>query len=112
MAARATTLAAAQQALLAELKAAAAQAGFRLREETLLREVGYHARSGRCRLRDEDILFLERGLPAGAQIELLAEELAARAFDNPSLSPAARTVLEQAAARGAERYGGPETSGR
>ena len=59
---------AAQLALLDELKAAAEKTGLRVREERLLREVGYRVRSGRCRLADDQLLFIDRTLPVTAQI--------------------------------------------
>lgn len=101
-----------QTALLDELKGAAEKVGLRVREEKLLREVGYRVRSGRCRLRGDDVIFLERGLPAGAHIDLLIEELSRRPLDDLYLSPAARRLVEQAAGRRAARHGGDETVGR
>ena len=94
---------AAEQALVDELKAAAEKLGLQVREERLLREVGYRVRSGGCRLREDRIIFLERGLPASAQLDVLVDELAARAVDDVYLSPAARALLEQAATRDALR---------
>jgi hypothetical protein len=88
----------AQQALLDELKQAAIHLGFEVREEKLLREVGYRVRRGSCRVREAHVIFMDRGLPLGAQIEVLAEELAGRPLDDVYLSPAARQLLEQAAA--------------
>jgi hypothetical protein len=88
---------AAQLALLDELKAAAEKAGLQVREERLLREVGYRVRSGRCRLGGEEILFLERDLPVSAQIDVLIDELARRPLDGIYLSPAARALVEPGA---------------
>lgn len=88
-----------QQALLDELKAAAEKLGLKVREERLLREVGYHVRSGSCRVRDDEVIFLERGLPASAQIDVLVDELAGRTLDNVYLSPAARELVERAVAK-------------
>jgi predicted phosphoribosyltransferase len=88
---------AAQCALLEELKAVAEKLGLRVREERLLREVGYRVRSGSCRVRDQNILFLDRGLPTGTQIDILIEELADRALDEIYLSPAVRERIEGAA---------------
>ena len=68
MAAKAVEREAAQLALLEELKVAAEKLGLQIREERLLREVGYRVRSGHCRLRADEIIFLERGLPVQAQI--------------------------------------------
>jgi hypothetical protein len=89
----------AQLALLEELKNAAEKLGLSVREERLLREVGYRVRSGSCRVRDEEVIFLDRGLPTNAQIDVLVEELAGRSLDAIYLSPAARALLEGAAAR-------------
>ena len=86
-----------QQALLEELKAVAAHLGFEVREEKLLREVGYRVRSGSCRVRDAQMILLDRGLPPSAHIDVLAEALAGRPLDEVYLSPVARRLLERAA---------------
>jgi hypothetical protein len=106
--ARMTRESAAQAALLEELKAAAERLGLKVREERLLREVGYRVRSGSCRVRDDQFLFLERGLPVSAQIDVLVDELAGRSLDEVYLSPAARAILERAAAKTGLRDGGSE----
>jgi len=87
-----------QMALLEELKDAATRLGFEVREERLLREVGYRVRSGSCRVRDKHVILLDRGLPVGAQIDILVDELAGRSLEDLYLSPAARSLLEGAAA--------------
>ena len=87
----------AQHALLDELKQAASQLGFEVREEKLLREVGYRVRSGSCRVRDAQVILLDRGLSPSALIDVLVEELAGQPLDDIYLSPAARRLLEQAA---------------
>ena len=102
---------AAQQALLDELKAAAEKVGLQVREERLLREVGYRVRSGRCRLRADEIIFLERGLPVQIHIDVLVDELARRSLDDIYLSPAARSLVEEAAAREVLRDDGREAHG-
>ena len=73
-----------------------------MREERLLREVGYHVRSGSCRVREEQFVFLDRGLSVAAQIDVLVEELAGHPLDSIYLSPAARSLMERAAARMAQ----------
>jgi hypothetical protein len=83
--------------LLEELKGAAARFGFEVREEKLLRDVGYRVRSGSCRLRDANLILLDRGLPAAAQIDVLVDQLCGRSLDDVYLSPAARRLLERAA---------------
>ena len=85
-----------------ELKTAAEKLGLSVREERLLREVGYHVRSGSCRVREEQFVFLDRGLSVAAQIDVLVEELAGHPLDSIYLSPAARALMERAAARMAQ----------
>ncbi len=86
-----------QLALLEELKTVAGRLGFEVREEKLLREVGYHVRSGSCRVRESHVILLDRNLPVTGQIDVLTEELAKHALDGIYLSPAARQLLETAA---------------
>lgn len=102
----------AQSALLDELKAVAEKLGIEVREERLLREVGYRVRSGGCRVRDKDVVFLDRSLPVGAQIEVLVEELSSRVLDEVYLSPAARALIERAGAKEAPRDGGRQAVDR
>ena len=84
--------------LLEELKQLATRLGFEVRQEKLLREVGYHVHSGSCRVRETNIILLDRTLPVEAQIEVLVEELSGKRFDDVYLSPQARKLLEGAAA--------------
>lgn len=86
-----------QLALLDELKNAATRLGFEVREEKLLREVGYRVRSGSCRVGESQLILLDRDLPASAQIDILVDELAGRPLDDVYLSPAARRLLERTA---------------
>ena len=83
-----------ERVLLEELKGVAQELGIRVREERLLREVGYRVRSGACRVRDTNLVLLDRELPLSAQIEVLADVLANRAVDTIYLSPAARRLLD------------------
>ena len=87
-----------QATLLEELKELAKRLGFEVRQEKLLREVGYHVRSGSCRVRDTNIILLDRALPLEAQIEVLVEVLSGSRLDDVYLSPEARRLLEGAAA--------------
>ena len=104
--------ASAQLALLEELKNAAEKLGLSVREERLLREVGYRVRSGSCRVRGEEVIFLDRGLPTNAQIDVLLDELAGRSLESIYLSPAARALLETAATRTGKPDGGDPTPHR
>ena len=72
-----------QEALLQELIAAAERAAIEVRTEKLLREVGYHARSGGCRVRGQRLIIVDREAPLSAQIEFLTEELAAEGVTRP-----------------------------
>jgi hypothetical protein len=80
-------------ALLEELKALAKQLGIRVREEKLLREVGYRVRGGSCRVHDQDMVFLDRDQPPSERIEVLVDELLRRNVDREQLSPAVRRLL-------------------
>lgn len=86
-------------ALLEELKALAKQVGIRVREEKLLREVGYRVRSGSCRVHDQDMVFLDRDQPATERIEILVDELTRRNIDTAQLSPSVRKALGGGAPR-------------
>lgn len=87
-----------QATLLEELKELAKRLGFEVRQEKLLREVGYHVHSGSCRVRDTNIILLDRAIPLNMQIEVLVEELSGSRLDDVYLSPEARRLLEGAAA--------------
>ncbi len=88
-----------QTALLEELKQAAQGLGYEVRLEKLLREVGYHVRSGSCRLRERRVILLDRALPLPAQIDVLLDELGGQPLDDTYLSPLARQLIERAGAR-------------
>jgi hypothetical protein len=80
-------------AILEELKDLAARVGFEVREEKLLREVGYQVRSGSCRVRQQNLLFLDRDLPAASRMEALLDELARRDLGEVYVSPELRRIL-------------------
>jgi hypothetical protein len=63
--------------LIDELAEAAKRVGLEVRREKILREVGYRARGGACRLREQDPLILDREQAPADQIEVLAEAPAA-----------------------------------
>ncbi len=63
------------ESLLQELIAVAGRMNIEVRTEKLLREVGYHARSGRCRLKEQDLIIIDRDSPLADQVEFLATEL-------------------------------------
>ena len=81
--------------LCEELKTLAERVGLKVREEILLREVGYHARSGTCLVRGEEVLFVDRSLPAGDRVAVLICELRRRDLHGVYISPALRRLLER-----------------
>lgn len=82
------------EALCEELQELASRLGVEVREEPLLREVGYHVHSGACRVHGRDLIILERGLPASDRIDVLLRGLAGRDFETHYLSPALRQLIE------------------
>jgi hypothetical protein len=80
-------------AILEALKELAARVGLEVREERLLREVGYQVRSGSCRVREQNILFLDRDLPAAGRMDVLVEELSRRDLGAVYVSPELRRIL-------------------
>ena len=102
---------ASQLAMLDELKAVAGKLGLQVREERLLREVGYRVRSGSCRVGEDEIIFLDRGLSVAVQIDILADELANRSLEHVYLSPAVRALVEGVAGKEASDDGGSESLG-
>ncbi len=83
--------------LVDELEQAAHKVGLEVRREKILREIGYRARGGACRLRERDLVILDRDLPAHEQLEVLAQALSERDLESVYLSPAARRAIQDAA---------------
>ena len=81
--------------LVAELEELAKRCGIEVRHEKLLREVGYRARSGSCRVREKNLVILDRALAPSGQLEVLAEALRDQDLENFYLSPAARRLLQE-----------------
>jgi hypothetical protein len=81
--------------LVAELEELAKRCGIEVRREKLLREVGYRARSGSCRIREKNLVILDRGLAPTDQIEVLAGVLRECDLEPLYLSPAARRLLSE-----------------
>jgi hypothetical protein len=83
--------------LVDELIEAAKRLGLEVRRERILREIGYRARGGPCRLRDQDLIIIDREMPPAEQVELIAEALRGRGHEQLYLSPAARRLLQRGA---------------
>ena len=65
-----------QEARLQDLIVSAKQLNINVRMEKLLREVGYRAHSGRCRVKGQELIVIDREIALSDQIEFLANELA------------------------------------
>lgn len=83
------------EALCEQLKELAEKLGITVREEVLLREVGYRVRSGLCRVRGQDVLFLDRHARPDEKVEVLVRELARRDLETHYLTPQLRRLLER-----------------
>ncbi len=83
--------------VLDELIEAAERVGVKVRREKLLREVGYRARGGMCRLRENNMVILDRDQPPHEQLEIVAEALKGRDLESLYLSPEARRILQAGA---------------
>lgn len=81
------------EAVLEELKDLAERLGFQVREEKLLREVGYRVRSGTCRFRDQRLILIDRELPPAARLDVLVDELSACDLGSVYASPEVRRLL-------------------
>jgi hypothetical protein len=67
-----------QEARLQDLIVSAKQLNIQVRMEKLLREAGYRAHSGRCRVKGQELIVIDRDIPLVDQIEFLSAELAGR----------------------------------
>jgi hypothetical protein len=65
-----------QEARLQELILSARRRNIQVRTEKLLREAGYRAKSGSCRIKGQNVILLDRDARIADQIDFLAAELA------------------------------------
>lgn len=63
------------ESVLQELVARAKRLNIDVRTEKLLREVGYRAHSGRCRLKGRELIIIDRDASLGDQVDFLDAEL-------------------------------------
>jgi hypothetical protein len=73
-----------QEARLQELILSAKRMNIHVRTEKLLREAGYRAKSGSCRVNGRDLILIDRDARLSDQIEFLTSELAERQADSGS----------------------------
>ncbi len=81
------------ESLLQELIQTAKKRNIDVRTEKLLREVGYRARSGHCRLNGKDLIILDRDAPLGDQVDFLAGELSQRESKTTQSPPPSEKTL-------------------
>jgi hypothetical protein len=97
--------------LLERLKEIAVASGLEVREERLLREVGYSVRSGVCKVSDQEVLLLDRNATPAERIEVLCSLLAERDLDSVFIEPELRRTIGGRAmcpGDGASSLGRPE----
>lgn len=93
-----------QRLLLDQLKEVAVALGLEVREEKLVREVGYSVRSGPCKLEGRDLMLLDANAALGERIEAMLEVLAGQDLDSIYIEPALRQLI-QGRRTGEERPG-------
>ena len=84
-----------QEARLQDLILSAKGMNVKVRTEKLLREAGYRAHSGRCRIKGQDVILIDRDAPIADQIEFLASELAERRKSIAESSDPAQTATSE-----------------
>ena len=77
------------------LKEIAAAAGIEVREERLVREVGYMVRSGPCRVHGREVVLLDSGADLGELIEAMLDYLAGRDLDAVYIEPQIREMISR-----------------
>jgi hypothetical protein len=84
-----------QEARLQDLIISAKRMNIEVRTEKLLREAGYRAHSGRCRIKGQDVILIDRDVPIADQIEFLGNELAERQKQIVETSEAVQTATSE-----------------
>ena len=79
--------------LLQRLKDLVERIGVTVREERLVREVGYHVRSGACRLHGQDVLLLDSVASVSERIEALLDFLSRRDLSGVYVEPELRRMV-------------------
>jgi hypothetical protein len=79
-----------EQILLQQLVVRAKSLNIEVRTEKLCREVGYHARSGRCRLNGQDLIIIDRDASLSDQVDFLTTALDGPRVSSPGSIPGPR----------------------
>ena len=79
--------------LLQRLKDLVERVGVTVRDERLVREVGYHVRSGGCVLHGQDVLLLDSAASVAERIEALLDFLSRRDLGGVYIEPELRRMV-------------------
>jgi len=88
-----------QRILLDQLKELASGIGADVREERLVREVGYSVRSGPCLLNGQEVVLLDTNAELSDRIEAMLDYLAERDLDRLYIEPELRELIATRALR-------------
>lgn len=80
--------------LLDQLKEIGARIGLEVREERLVREVGYSVHSGRCRVKGVDVILLDRNVAIGERTDAMLESLAGCDLAEIYVEPELRQLIQ------------------
>ena len=95
-----------QRILLDQLKDLASRIGAEVREERLVREVGYTVRSGLCVLNGQEVVLLDTHAEVSERIDALLDYLAGRDLDQVYIEPELRELISTRAHKEARRAEG------
>lgn len=88
-----------QRILLDQLKELASGIGADVREERLVREVGYTVHSGLCVLNGQEVVLLDTNAELGERVDALLDYLAGRDLDHLYIEPQVRDMIANRAPR-------------
>jgi len=80
--------------ILDQLKDVGARIGLEVREERLVREVGYSVHSGRCRVKGVDVILLDRNVDIAERTDALIESLAGCDLTEIYVEPELRRLIQ------------------
>ena len=79
--------------LLDQLEEVASGIGIEVREERLVREVGYTVHSGPCRVKGRDVVLLDSNADLSELIDAMLDFLASRDLDGVYIEPQLREMI-------------------
>jgi len=82
-----------QRLLLDQLEEVASSIGIDVREERLMREVGYTVHSGPCRVNGREVVLLDSNAQLAELIDAMLDFLAGRDLDGVYIEPQLREMI-------------------